>query len=137
MVRDFNHIALNNFFGWFLFDLIASFPISSIIDIMYIINNFDHSFTSSVGKINSVIKFIKFYRLIKFSAIIRTFKLTEDNKSKDKKNKGNSISLIENLNVTSAYKRLFKFLSGFFIISHVITGVWIYLGTLDQPNWIY
>ena len=69
-------------------------------------------------------------------------KITNEGKSQDKKIKKNNdknkeISFMEDLNISSAYKRLLKFITAFLIISHVISCIWIFLGKIDYPNWIF
>jgi len=133
-VRDFSLIAKNYFFGWFLFDFFISFPISSIVDILYLE---DYNVNVKVSALNNSIKFLKIYRLIKFSSILRILKLHKDQSSYKQKYKKENMHLLNELNLSNAYSRLFKFMIGFIAISHIITCLWIFFGKLQHPNWIF
>ena len=120
IVRDFGMIAENYFCSWFFLDLVASAPLSSVIDFMFILNPEGMTDDPSVNlsSISNTINFAKFYRMIKFTQMIRVFKITNEGKSQDKKIKKNNdknkeISFMEDLNISSAYKRLLKFITAF------------------------
>ncbi len=63
VVRDFEEISLNYFFGWFFLDLFASIPVSTITVINYLINGEPSGQTEIVGAINNAMKFFKVFRI--------------------------------------------------------------------------
>ena len=135
-VRDFRMIAYNYIFGWFLFDLVAAVPIGSSIELIMFLSDNDVSNDINLsGAINKSLKFVKIYRIIKFSSMIRVFKLSEE-KTNNKKNYKKS-NLFEELNISNSVKRLIKFILVFLLLTHVMSCVWIFVGSLDFPNWIY
>ena len=94
------------------------------------------STAENIGSINSSLKFVRFYRMIKFSSILKSLKLSQEKKTAKKKEK-NKFNLLEEFNINSAYKRLLKFVLGFIIFSHVLSCLWIYIGKMSYPNWIF
>ena len=110
------HISKRYFESYFLLDFIAAIPFNSY----FLITGFYWNKSK-----NDIYKLLILMRIIKFLSIF-------NNSNKDKE----ELDWFISYNISSRVKRFLKFITLFLIITHVISCIWIYLATLDNPNWI-
>ncbi len=138
-------IAINYLTGWFFIDLVASIPGSIITYFMVGIgtentkisdlNNINSSIqtTTSFENINKLTRLAKFYRVLKITKLSKVLKMSGDSSSK----KSNSKTIIkEKIGLSNAVKRILNSFFIFLFASHMISCIWIFIGSLDNPNWL-
>jgi CRP-like cAMP-binding protein len=113
------HIAIYYLSGWFLLDLLSAFPINLILTLL----------ESDIGyyKISRIIYIFKLNRLLKLIKIISRRDRTTPEKGAIRKGR----KMLSN-----EIRRLSIFIFYFFALNHVLACIWIFIGTLDYPNWI-
>jgi hypothetical protein len=131
LVKNFYLIAMNYLTGWFLVDLLASIPGSTISFILLLTSeDNDSSQFKTITNINKAGRFPKIYKFIKFSKLIKVYKIY-----KDEQNYAN-IAGVDELNLSSALQRFLAFVLSFIIISHMLACIWIFIGKSDYPSWL-
>jgi len=132
-------IALNYLSGWFVIDLIASIP-GSIITFFLLGINPQEEMTSyakinstSFQKINKLTRLAKFYRVLKITKLSKVLKMSGDS---NKKKRSNKLLVKDDIGLSSSVKRILNFSFVFVFASHMISCIWIFIGTLDYPNWL-
>lgn len=132
LVKNLTLIASNYFFGFFWADLVASIPGSLI---MIIINSISSSSIANhkLSSLNKATRLTKIYRMVRFTKIFKMYKISDENAFKKSLIK---LPLIEELNISSSMQRLSKLFVSFLVASHMITCIWIFVGSQDNPNWM-
>lgn len=132
LIKSKRKIAINYIKSWFLLDVLACIPTGSITGLVnYYMLKSDSK--NKILSLNQTARFGKFYRVIKITQLFKILKIA----NKDKIKYIQSINIFEDMNISSALRRLFKFFVGFLIVSHVVSCIWIFFGSLENPNWIY
>jgi hypothetical protein len=121
IVTDLRQISLNYFFTWFLFDLFITIPFELL---SFGLPN-DFSFIFSKEKFIMKITFFKWFKIIRLARLYKT------------QTNGRFFSDIV-LNKNNLLNRIFKFLITFFIVSHIASCYFIYIGftSINNNNWI-
>lgn len=127
---------------YFTLDLFSAFPFNSLIE-FYILNfektnsDFDLYYENKHLEITIMNNFLdynnqKIYMLLKIVRIAKFLKVISKNAFIDKiKNKMNFTTTF-----SAAVNRMVFFLVYFLIISHILSCIYIFLGSLAIPNWI-
>jgi len=125
LVRNKKLIALNYLKKWFTIDLVSSIPTSMIFDLSNISDN------KLGAAVSNFTKFLKLFRFIKFLKIVKLLNNTENVDSVS------SVTVIDKLQISEALGRIFTFTVTFFIVSHIITCFFIFIGYSESSyNWI-
>jgi CRP-like cAMP-binding protein len=141
LIKNYKLIALNYLTTWFIWDVLACLPTGSIIGFIYyeMIQTESSNITTikeqKIFSLNQVVRFAKFYRLMKLSQFIKVMKIVNEKKV----SKFTNMDFLDKINmpISNAVKRFLKFIFGFLLITHILACIWIYLGTLGEPNWIF
>jgi hypothetical protein len=104
-------IFLNYIQGWLFMDIISAIPFNSFLNYQEYV--FDKQ--RSLIDITTLIRCVKIFKVISYNK--NMFNITK-------------------LFTTSVMSRFFYSFICFLLISHFIACTWIFLGTLDYPNWI-
>jgi CRP-like cAMP-binding protein len=122
------NIILNYLTHGFTIDLLTAIPFSSILNLQWIDN------TST----NRQIKLVRIAKLTRMSKLSRVLKLTK--LAKIFKRDDSTVfrfKLFDDLNINSNIRRFIRFFVYFIMFNHVSTCIWVFVGTLDYPNWIF
>lgn len=111
-------IALNYLLSWLVFDIIVSFPYCAIIN--FIVYNQDYN-----SYLNQGIELIKVIKILK---VLKVFFHSNDQLSHE-------LTIIDYF-LPVKLRRLFNFFFYFFIMNHTLACLWIFIATLEYPNWI-
>jgi CRP-like cAMP-binding protein len=133
MLMSYVGIALNYIIGWFFLDLISSIPFNSVLNIMQLIAG-EEGQNNSLGRITNIAKLSKIYRIMK---LFRLFKLIKIANHEDKNNfRYDNSNFLDRYIISLTVKRLFIFALYFIILNHMLACIWVYVGSMDYPNWI-
>lgn len=127
LVKNKQKIIINYLARWFLFDLTSSFPFSLIIMIMNQVEK-----NSNLLSLKNLLKISRIYRMIKWTSIFRLMKFAKLRSSKSK--------FDPDLEEDTVVVRILKFVFIFFILLHISSCLWIYIGTPSENEnftWIY
>jgi hypothetical protein len=119
LVTSHKKIAIDYLLSWFTLDFLAGLPVSSILGII--------SPNDTGVSISTAARMAKLQRLTKVTTIFKVAKFF----FKKKKDNGT-----RNFMIPKSIYYIGIFFFYFVLISHVITCMWIYVGTLGYPNWI-
>jgi len=146
LIKTKIEIAKNYITGWFFIDLIASIPGSIMtyfmmekykeadseeLSSLVIHSNYQNS--GSFGNINKITRLAKFYRVLKITKLSKIIKMSGDS---TKKKINSKIIPKENMGMSASVKRILNSLFIFLFASHMISCIWIFIGTSDFPNWL-
>lgn len=144
LIKNKYLIAKNYILGWFFLDILASVPGSMISFFLFendelllqesqLLSYANTNSSNNIAKINKVTKITKLYRILKFTKLSKIIKLSNN---RNKSVHANNIPSLEDLNVSSSIQRLVNFFLVFILVTHIVTCVWIFIGSNDYPNWI-
>jgi hypothetical protein len=133
VVMNLKAIAKNYLFGWFIIDLLASIPGSTIVLITNSNNGSNTHYRLST--INKAARVARIYRFLKISKILKAMKVSSGNYTGQ-----GPVSSLQKLSgvemLSSKNKRLFYFIINFILVSHIISCLWVFIGKNNYPNWI-
>jgi hypothetical protein len=115
-----------------LLDFISAMPFNTIISAKAENNLWGngHKYSSYIYE-NSDWKLIRLLIAIRYIKLVKVFsqnKFLEFFKS---------MFFIKKINLSGTFSRLLKFVTYFYIVSHLLACMWIYLGRVDYPNWMF
>lgn len=117
-------IAINYLKGWFMVDLISSFPFSMIIEDDYFdiyvsdFNKLRAIFILRIIKLNRLIRLVRLIKIIKLKAVFRYFEELSD------------------LKAVSLFIEFIKIIFKILIISHWLSCIWFMIGDIDEYSWL-
>jgi CRP-like cAMP-binding protein len=120
-VYKHKRIIINYLTSWFLFDIITSLPTGLIAD---------ESTDLAYRNVGKILRLTRLLRLTKWLKVVRLLKLFQGNKVTE---------IIMNIEIVSILQlnRVFKFTLLLFIMVHISSCLWIYVGRLyDTYTWI-
>jgi CRP-like cAMP-binding protein len=120
LITNHKYICLNYLGSFFIFDVLSALPINLVLNSLFVNNNIIDS---------------KFFNYSLFR-ILKLFKLAKISDNNDTNSNKEQFNILENFNLKSSEQRVVKFLLNFFFSIHVLSCIWIYVGNLDNPNWI-
>jgi CRP-like cAMP-binding protein len=111
----------------FIVDLLTAIPFASVFNMIQM--------GTSTNKHYQLIRIAKITRISKLS---RALKLTKIFKLfKGNQNSIFQFRFFDDLNLSTNIKRFVRFLSYFLLFNHVSTCLWVFMGKIDYPNWIF
>jgi hypothetical protein len=131
VVKNLKAIAKNYILSWFIIDLLASVPGSTIVLIIDAANGGES--VNRFSAINKAARLVRVYRFFKFSKIAKALKVSSGYYGKH-----NPLESLEKFSeITSAKKkRLTHFIISFILVSHIITCFWVFIGKSSNPTWV-
>jgi hypothetical protein len=131
LITSYKKMISNYAYGYMLLDFFSAMPCNTLIS-AYAENNSwgSDQLNSSFKYENSDWKLIRLLIAIRYLKLV---KVSSQNKFIDYiySNAFGEISL------SGTVSRLLKFVTYFFIVTHLLACMWIYLGRVDYPNWIF
>ena len=124
LITRLHPIAMNYLTGWFFCDLLSGFPFNSL----FILtssksSSFVRTYISDELKLLDLLKILRVLKLFKVF-LLNFFTFT-------------MFKFCLNIDVLARWVRLYFSLIIFFFSVHLLSCVFIFLGQLDYPNWIY
>jgi hypothetical protein len=129
-ITSYSGIALKYIFGWFFLDFIASVPINSVINVLQIIET---DGPANISAISNIAKLSRIYRIMKLLRLLKVIKIVQDD---EKSIFHDKIDIVDQYNCSMTTRRLILFILYFFVLNHMLACIWVFLGTLNYPNWI-
>jgi CRP-like cAMP-binding protein len=119
-------IILNYLKNGFTIDLLTVVPFSIILNPQL-----------SDNPLNQQYKIIRIAQITKISKIPRVLKLAKLVKMFKRDTAFFRFNFLDDLNIHSNRKRFIGFFAYFLIFNHISTCLWVFVGKLDYPNWIF
>lgn len=142
LILNKKKIAINYLLSNFTIDFFTSIPFSIIFSNYATTNSsytgsYQTSFVSfKILKMNKLTRLLKLFRLVR---VLKLFKLLRKDHSPHSHHSGSvpfKVKFIEDLTINSTLKRFIKFFLYFLLFNHTSACIWIFIASLDHPNWI-
>lgn len=124
LITRLHPIAMNYLTGWFFCDFLAGFPFNSL---FIITSSKSSSFVKTY--ISDELKLLDLLKILRVLKLFKVFLLNSFTAAMFK--------FCLNIDALARWARLYFSLIIFFFSVHLLSCVFIFLGQLDYPNWIY
>lgn len=132
LITSHKKMILNYAYGYMLLDFISAMPFNTIISAKT-----ENNLWGNGQKYSSYIYENSDWKLIRLLIAIRYIKLVKVFSQNKFLEFFKSMFFIKKINLSGTFSRLLKFVTYFYIVSHLLACMWIYLGRVDYPNWMF